>query len=501
MKNIIELIPNFGAIDAENDDRLLDYFIQSESLKRVMEFKKSIIVGRKGSGKSAIYRYLSNPSEDKLTTALLFRDYPWKIHDRFKNEVVTERESYVNSWLFLIYIEFIKLIVSDINSYGWKDRKQIKRLKKWLIMNWGSYDFNYKETMNPKSTKISYIFSPSILGNSLGSIVPKDNSSDNLGQSLSEFNKKLEKIVFTLLKPDKIYYLLFDELDLGYDPTDKNYISRIIGLLISDYYISSKFQQNNKINVGVSVFLRSDIYDIVEFQDKNKITDNFVEFLKWNAENENTNLSLKEIVSKRIQQNTNSQTDEFQANWNLIFEPSNIGSNQLKWNFITERTFLRPRDLIKFLNLSLEEAKKRIEFETREAYKDKIINKDIHNIRKDYSDYLYSELKDEVNAKYKDFNSYLEVLRDIHKTSFSSDEFEGSFSTISSRLNIIENCTIVLERLYEFSVIGFYKPGGGGYGGSIYCYQYINANIKFNPKAQKYKVHPGFKEYLELIDG
>jgi len=26
--------------------------------------------------------------------------------------------------------------------------------------------------------------------------------------------------------------------------------------------------------------------------------------------------------------------------------------------------------------------------------------------------------------------------------------------------------------LFEFGIIGFYKPGGGGYGGSEYCYQF-----------------------------
>jgi len=89
----------------------------------------------------------------------------------------------------------------------------------------------------------------------------------------------------------------------------------------------------------------------------------------------------------------------------------------------------------------------------------------------------------------------------MHKTIFTIDDYEMSFKAVSSRLGIKENSSTVLERLYEFSVIGFYKPGGGGYGGATYCYRYTDPNIKFNPKATNYKVHPGFKEYLELIDG
>ena len=59
---------------------------------------------------------------------------------------------------------------------------------------------------------------------------------------------------------------------------------------------------------------------------------------------------------------------------------------------------------------------------------------------------------------------------------------------------------IILERLYEFSIIGFYKTGGGGYGGSEYRFQYKSDYQAFNPQATKFKVHNGFKEYLELIE-
>jgi hypothetical protein len=207
---------------------------------------------------------------------------------------------------------------------------------------------------------------------------------------------------------------------------------------------------------------------------------------------------LKKLAAKRIKKDTN---DSFQDNWGMIFDSANIGSNQLKWNFIIERTFLRPRDLIKLLNLSLEEAQKRLKSSIDGDVLDSIINKDIHGARKDYSDYLYSELKDEVSAKYNDFDNYMEVLRDMHKTIFTLEHYEASFDSCAVRLNIKENSSTILERLYEFSVVGFYKPGGGGYGGSTYCYRYTDPKIKFNPKAINYKVHPGFKVYLELIDG
>ncbi|MUT65963.1 hypothetical protein [Paenibacillus sp. NEAU-GSW1] len=493
---LIDNIGDFGAIDAENDDRLFEYFIQSDSLKRITNEKRRIIIGRKGSGKTALYKFLSKADTNKLTSALLFRDYPWKVHDQFANDNVSERESYVNSWEFLIYVELAKLIVKDIDQYSFFQKFKVKKIRKWLKKSWGSSNFEHKETMSPKSW--DFTLSPQIMGNGIGSISRKD-APKNLGGTIGEVNKKLLAALLPFMKKEKKYSLLFDELDLSYDPKDKKYLTRIIGLLIAAYNINSYFQ-DKEINAGVYVFLRSDIYEVVDFQDKNKVTDNHVEYLNWNHQNENANLSLKKLVAKRIKENIEESKDSFQENWYKIFDNPNIGSNQLKWNFIFERTFLRPRDVIKFLNLSLSEAKKRIGLDPSKE-EDLIINKDIHNSRKDYSDYLYSELKDEVNAKYNDFDNYMEVLRDMHKTVFSLDNYEKSFEACAARLNITDNGSTVLERLYEFSVVGFYKPGGGGYGGSTYCFRYTDPKIKFNPKAANYKVHPGFKEYLELIDG
>jgi len=122
-------IKDFGAIDAENDERLFDYFVHSESLKRIKEEKRRVIVGRKGSGKTAIYKFLSKESENWSTSALLFRDYPWKVHDRYANHEVSDRESYVNSWDFLIYIELAKQIVRDIDRYKFFQRLKSKKNK------------------------------------------------------------------------------------------------------------------------------------------------------------------------------------------------------------------------------------------------------------------------------------------------------------------------------------------------------------------------------------
>ena len=136
---------------------------------------------------------------------------------------------------------------------------------------------------------------------------------------------------------------------MSYSPSDSNYENRLIGLLLTTYDFFNKYREKIK----VFVFLRNDIFNVLEFQDKNKIKDNMVVFLDWDSESVESLLSLKALISNRIKNNIGSKSDNFERNWNEIFEDNNIGRNQLKWNFIIERTFCSTKDLIKFMNLAL----------------------------------------------------------------------------------------------------------------------------------------------------
>ena len=56
----------WGDDSAEKDPNLLEYFVASEPFRRVAEKTKSIVIGRKGSGKSALRTKLTEPSQKKI---------------------------------------------------------------------------------------------------------------------------------------------------------------------------------------------------------------------------------------------------------------------------------------------------------------------------------------------------------------------------------------------------------------------------------------------------
>jgi hypothetical protein len=115
-----------------------------------------------------------------------------------------------------------------------------------------------------------------------------------------------------------------------------------------------------------------------------------------------------------------------------------------------------------------------------------------------YSDYLLRELDDEIAKHVPDYREYLEVLKSIGNIQFTSRVFADAWA---GRPTLADGSWEAgLAALFEFSVIGYLKSGGGG-GGSTYIWRYLDARARFDPTADVYRVHPGLKEALDLIQG
>lgn len=107
-----------------------------------------------------------------------------------------------------------------------------------------------------------------------------------------------------------------------------------------------------------------------------------------------------------------------------------------------------------------------------------------------------NELDDEIAKHVPDYKEYLEVIKELGELQFSLLQFQPlwekrlALSTVPALQG--------LSQLFEFSVIGYLKPGGR-HGGSAYVWRYEDSRARFNPAAETYRVHPGFKEALDLV--
>jgi hypothetical protein len=489
----ISVIESLGTIDAETDFRW-EYFVPSTSWESLRERRKPIAIGRKGTGKTAVRLALKDEADREsqvFTTPLTFRDYPWAVHNSVFDSTVGGRSRYQETWIFLILVELVKLVVgvNQASPRNGERRKIAEALRAFLSDTWGGVTFDHRDIFRRRHFKITKAsFAPTAMGVSLGSVDWTTVERETLGDALSGVNRWLKASLLEVLVRDSKYFVVFDELDLDFAKRDETYLDSMIGLVLAAQNVFL-WARENALPVAPVVLMRDDIYGTLNFPDKNKITTNLVDQLRWTGESTGPN-SLKGVIDRRINVLLGSPADD---PWPLLFDPDVMRGRQHKYQHIVQRTYLRPRDIIFFVNRCIVEAR------SRGALLDgtRISNDDVTAARTSYSTYLRRELADEIYAHNPEWESWLDVLRRIGRLTFSRAAFDDECRRSASLLHGQDSGSI-LKSAYRFGLVGFGRRGGSGGGGTNEYWAYRNPEVTFDSEAPYFKVHLGLKEYLDL---
>jgi hypothetical protein len=250
----------------------------------------------------------------------------------------------------------------------------------------------------------------------------------------------------------------------------------IIGLVLA----CRSIRRLSKFNVELIpiCYLRTDIWDAFKFSDKNKISQSSAIELEWDAQ------SLLALTNERIKAKLGQN-----YSWSDIEDGTVMRGSQPKWNHIVSRTFLRPRDIIQFLNCALEISLR------RNAESDFFDNDDIQQAREPYSRYLKQELDDEIGPHWESWTDALRVFSELVTITFAKSDFQAAYEQRKSKSNVYD-ADEALEKLYQFSVIGYRR--GIGKGGSGWVFQYTDPQAGWDNGTTRLKVHPGLKEFAKL---
>ena len=488
-------IENFGAIDADNDDLLLESFEDHEAFQRALARSRFLLVGRKGSGKTAIFKKMLTISRpDYFCFGHTFSDYPWHHHNLQARVGIPDYDRFTHSWKYLIFLTTAKIVLNHDQSLPHSDTAMdaMARVERFVIDTYGTRDPDVTQIFTPtKRLKLKPHFELDWKILKAG-VAPESVPMEELPTIVQELNANLLTYIMATLNPEHEYFICFDQLDLGFDPTNKDYADRLIGLLLAarDINIAAR---NAWKKFFVVVFLRDDIYDNLHFEDKNKITENFISLIEWDTPR--TDKTLKQLMEKRFAVLLADSKSE-QARWESVFnEQQEMPGHQTKYQHILDRTYLRPRDMIRFCNSTLKAFKVRVQLPAPGQIFE---NTDVHEARPDYSHYFVNELDDEIHKHVPRYREYLEVLRGLGTWQFDKAAFSGQFNATVEAGDGEVAIDTALRQLYEFSVIGFYRPGGRGYGGSEYVFRYKEPRTKYDPAAVRFRVHPGLIDVLGL---
>lgn len=481
-------LESFGAIDAESDFRP-EFFVPSTTWERVLGRTRPIVVGRKGTGKTAVrLALLERAASDPLLFAadLVFRDYPWAVHHTVFDETVGGRSRFQETWLFLMLVETAKAVLIDESPKA--NEATAAALRKFVELNWGSVTFSHKDVFRAEEYTVTSNFAPQVAGTGVGGVNWTKLPRKRLGDSLGAMNQWLKVALTEVMNPEAQYFLAFDELDLDFDPNEEDYLDSMIGLMLAaqTYFLWAR-------HIGAKatpiVLMRDDIYARLQFPDKNKITHSFVESILWDPSPVGAN-SLKTVVDTRIR--VLLEEPDAEDPWYLVFDEDVMRGTQHKYAHMVQRTYLRPRDLIQFANLCLAAAKRRLRDEGG-----RISNVDVTNARVPYSNYLRAELGDEIHAHFPEWEKWLELLRRVGTLTFGPTRFRETCEG-AQVLTAGSDADEILGHLYEFGVIGFARRGGAGRGGTDEYWRYRDPEVTFDAGAPYFRVHPGLKENLDL---
>ncbi|MFD3880835.1 P-loop ATPase, Sll1717 family [Streptomyces microflavus] len=482
----ISEVENFGAIDADADDLLRECFQDHSAYVAAKKQKKFLILGRKGSGKTAIFkRILTERHPNEFSYGHSFDDYPWQHHDLQAQVGVPEERRYFHSWKYLTLIGLAKVLLNSDQSQPWSDDsfESVQALEDFVVDSYGSRDPDVRQLFSPeKELRLKSVLKVPFFELSGERVRVRE-----LPPHIQEVNRAIQEHVLRALNPNNSYYICFDQLDLGFVKSQESYSQRLVGLILAarDLFLVAR-ERGKKLNVVV--FLRDDIYQDLQFEDKNKITENFTSLVQWNESG--SGLTLKKLMESRFTNVLGSGGDPV-IPWEDVFdETREMPSRQTKYKHICDRTFLRPRDMIKFCNEVLEQYKSPL-FAARGQFD----NEAVHEARSGYSGYLLNELDDEIAKHVPQYKEYLEVVKELGAMQFSLVDFSAAWSRRSTLADI--SAKVGLSQLFEFSVVGYLKPGGRG-GGSEYVWRYRDPRARFNATSEVFRIHAGFKEALDL---
>ena len=442
----------WGSDEAKGDSNLNKYFFEFSKFSNILTGKYRYIIGRKGTGKTAIIEKIKNITDDNplgFYSNLTLRDFPLRDLKDLRDKSYQDKSQFVSIWQFLIYIELVKLLLKD-ESIANEDK--IKELKEFLEINNLNNNLGFINTikeLKQSNSKIKVF---------LSWISGELNTSNSCEQITTIHYHNVVKTIEKKLKMQSEceYWIFIDELDEGYKAGDTNL--RLLLLALLRAVENCALALNNSIKFRPLLVLRSDIFDSLEDNDLNKLDDYTIR-LKWTSEDiSKTNdlsdiYTLKEVISARIKSSLPSCNNK--NPWQDVVEetdPNLPEKTTSTWKYMANRTYERPRDIVKFLKYCSET------FNSDDKYQNKLTFKEIQRAEDRYSNWLHNELRDEIQAYLPCWKEVFQCLTAIGTGRFQKQNLDKQLienRTISNWLgNNNKETNDIIELLFDFGILG-----------------------------------------------
>lgn len=340
---------HFGASSAENEiSDLPEYYLDTDEFRRALRGEVRLIVGRKGSGKSAVFfRVRDKVSSSRRNVVLDLKPDGYQLV-KFKDRVLgvmdkgTQEHTITAFWQSVLLLEVARAALQlDKDSHRLDDSiyasyKQLEDKYKEYGYDSGQGDFAERITSLIYRVESRFQFDGS--GEEVSLSTPEvttliyDNDVTKLNDAIIDFLQRKESL-----------WILFDNIDKGWTPTgiDSSDILTLRALLDATRKLQRTFSQN-RIDAKVLIFIRNDVYELLINQTADRGKEQKV-LVDWRDPD-----ALRQLVYLRIAASLPDLSDEsFEDLWSRLAVRHVSGEDS--YQYIVDRSLMRPRYLIELL--------------------------------------------------------------------------------------------------------------------------------------------------------
>ncbi len=467
---------NFGGDVAERDVDLLQYFISTKAFARVDSGSASVIIGPKGSGKTAILRALQakrGSANSIIITPEIFATSMLRQVVEGSGSVWDEDQAFVSTWIFSILVEVFKRISANPKGVPGPALKSVRAflrdnakyeevdiftrfigyLKRIEGVKVGNYEISLKTRMLQE----------------LYSLAP-----------LYELVPKLRGVGGEML-------ILLDELDQGWDNTEhaNRFIGSLLKAAIKIQYLGLKAQ--------VVTFLRLEIFDLIKTQlDQLDKLRGSIEMIRW------TDGELADLIVRRAAHSLSftEKRNGFELEMaGALFDGKLGGMNCFE--YLLSRTSLRPREVLQLLThahrIAVSDGAKKITAEVLKRAEEEFSSWKIEHMCSEYA-HIYPGLN-ELLWKFRSRGPMLS-LTDLNSIllDYKANNREG--------LPKWANCQIgsLLQMLVKIEFLGVPRPTPARHRSGLianyeFAFEHRNPNVGV---AETFLIQPALWAVLEI---
>lgn len=508
----------------------MDVFVENESLAALLNIdnQKSVVIGRTGSGKSALLQYI------ELTEERVSRIDPEAMSMRFlANSTILNyfrtiglnlNFFYKVLWKHVLIIELLKFHVGEdeLKRVNWieniksklfskskknpRKERAIEYLSKWGREFWLDTETRIKEIEQKVESK--FLESIGLTKQSFQLGIQNENLIGEIVRT--EYRQKAEAVIneshaedlieiVSILRGDifnesgKRYYVIIDDLDKEWISTNVRY--DLITALIE---VVKEFQIFNGVKIIIA--LRDNLHQILfsgvkhNGGQREKFKPLYLN-LTWSTE------ELRLLIDRRLASISENQLS-IQSAFEKIYNKQIDG-----FEYVLERTFLRPRDVISYINHMLEKVESKSSFSLDLIQKAEI-NYSFDRLQaiEDEWGENYGNLKDIYSFLIGKYNGF--KIRNLKEDEFfefllndsPEQSYRGDLLTIHERsksgMKFSNVAKEIIFLLYQIGIVGIKK--GPTYPVTFYYQSDTLLTVNDLNQDAKIYVHKAFYSVLKI---